>query len=53
MQSADLRNRNDAPARWRLHFPRMGAFVVEGLMRALYWAKRSSGAWPVASWTVR
>ena len=34
MQSADLRNRNDAPARWRLPFPRVGAFVVEGLMRA-------------------
>ena len=34
MTSADLRGRNDAPARWRLYFTRMGALVVEGLMRA-------------------
>ena len=34
MKSADLRDRNDAPTRWRLHFARIGAVVVEGLMRA-------------------
>src|SRR2546430_17676194 len=34
MKSADLRDRNDAPGRWRLHVARMGAVVVEGLMRA-------------------
>jgi hypothetical protein len=34
MKSADLRNRNDRPARSRLYFPRMRALVVEGLMRA-------------------
>ena len=34
MKSADLRNRNDAPGRWRFHFSRIGAVVVEGLMRA-------------------
>ncbi|PYR18451.1 MAG: hypothetical protein DMF98_25655 [Acidobacteria bacterium] len=34
MKSADLRDRNDAPALWRLHFARMGAVVMEGLMRA-------------------
>ena len=34
MKSADLRNRNDAPARWRLHFAPIGAVVVERLMRA-------------------
>jgi hypothetical protein len=34
MKSADLRDRNDAPARWRLRFARIGAVVVEGLMRA-------------------
>ena len=34
MKSADLRDRNDAPARWRVYFARMGAVVVEGLMRA-------------------
>jgi hypothetical protein len=34
MKSADLRNRNDAPGRWRLHFAPIGAVVVEGLMRA-------------------
>jgi hypothetical protein len=34
IKSADLRDRNDAPARWRLYFARMGAVVVEGLMRA-------------------
>src|SRR2546428_13867119 len=30
----DLRDRNDAPARWRLHFGPMRAVVGEGLMRA-------------------
>src|SRR2546422_3133597 len=34
MKSADLRDRHDAPARSRLYFARMGAVVVEGLMRA-------------------
>src|SRR5215475_5776990 len=34
MKSADLRDRHDAPARWRLYFARMRAVVVEGLMRA-------------------
>src|SRR5215470_1537100 len=34
MKSADLRYRDDAPARWRLDFARIGAVVVEGLMRA-------------------
>jgi hypothetical protein len=34
MKSADLRNRSDAPGRWRLHFAPIGAVVVEGLMRA-------------------
>jgi hypothetical protein len=34
MKAADLRDRNDAPARWRLHLAPMGAVVVEGLMRA-------------------
>ena len=34
MKSADLPDRHDAPARWRLYFPRVGALVVEGLMRA-------------------
>src|SRR2546425_11888091 len=34
MKSADLRDRRDAPARSRLYFARMGAVVVEGLMRA-------------------
>src|SRR5882724_4428323 len=34
MKSADLRDRNDAAARWRLYFARIGAVVVEGLMRA-------------------
>jgi hypothetical protein len=34
MKSADLRDHDVAPARWRLYFPRMGALVVEGLMRA-------------------
>jgi hypothetical protein len=34
MKSADLGNRNDAPARWLLHFAPIGAVVVEGLMRA-------------------
>jgi hypothetical protein len=34
MKAADLRDRNDAPARWRLHLALMGAVVVEGLMRA-------------------
>ena len=34
MKPVDLRDRNDAPARWRLHFSRIGAVVVEGLMRA-------------------
>src|SRR5437773_10121042 len=34
MKSSDLRDRDDAPARWRLHVARMGAVVVEGLMRA-------------------
>jgi len=34
MKSADLWDREDAPARWRLHVARMGAVVVEGLMRA-------------------
>src|SRR5262245_17055049 len=34
MKSADLRDRDDAPARWRLDFARMRAVVVEGLMLA-------------------
>ena len=34
MKSADLRDRNDATARWRLPLASMGAVVVEGLMRA-------------------
>ena len=34
MKSADLRNRNDAPVCWRLHFSRIRAAVVKGLMRA-------------------
>ena len=34
MKSADLGNRNDAPDRWRMHFSRIGAVVVKGLMRA-------------------
>jgi hypothetical protein len=34
VKSADLRERHDAPARWRLDFARMRAVVVEGLMRA-------------------
>ena len=34
VKSADLRDRHDAPARWRLDFARMRAIVVEGLMRA-------------------
>jgi hypothetical protein len=34
MKSADLRNRNDAPARWRLQVAPIGVVVVEGLMRA-------------------
>jgi hypothetical protein len=34
MKSADLPDRHNAPARWGLHFARMGALVVEGLMRA-------------------
>jgi hypothetical protein len=34
MKAADLRDRNDAPARWRLHLAPMRAVVVEGLMRA-------------------
>src|SRR5881296_3618346 len=34
MKSADLWDREDAPARWRLHVARVGAVVVEGLMRA-------------------
>ena len=34
MKAADLRDRNDALARWRLHLAPMGAVVVEGLMRA-------------------
>ena len=34
VKSADLRDRHDAPARWRLDFARMRAVVVEGLMRA-------------------
>jgi hypothetical protein len=34
MKAADLRDRNDAPARWRLRLAPMGAAVVEGLMRA-------------------
>src|SRR5437899_1583685 len=34
MKAAELRNRNDAPGRWRLHFSRTRAVVVEGLMRA-------------------
>ena len=34
MKATDLRDRNDAPARWRLHFAPMRAVVVEGLMRA-------------------
>ena len=31
MKSADLRDRNDGPGRWRLHFASIGAVVVEGL----------------------
>src|SRR5438309_9090632 len=34
MKSADLRSRNDAPGCWRLHFSRIRAEVVKGLMRA-------------------
>jgi hypothetical protein len=34
LKSADLRDRKDGPARWRLDFARMGALVVERLMRA-------------------
>ena len=34
MKSADLRDRNDAPARWRLPLASKGAVIVEGLMRA-------------------
>ena len=34
MKPADLRDRNDAPASLRLHFSRIGAVVVERLMRA-------------------
>jgi len=34
MKAADLRDRDDAPARWRLRLAPMGAVVVEGLMRA-------------------
>ena len=34
VKSADLRDRHDAPARWRLDFARMRAVVVEGLIRA-------------------
>jgi hypothetical protein len=34
VKSADLPDRHDAPARWRLYFPRVGALAVEGLMRA-------------------
>jgi hypothetical protein len=34
MEAADLRDRNDTPARWRSHLTPMGAVVVEGLMRA-------------------
>src|SRR5207245_7586745 len=34
MKSADLRSRNDAPGCWRLHFSRIRAAVVKGLMRA-------------------
>src|SRR2546425_1465996 len=34
MKSADLRDRDDSPARWRLHFAWMGAVAVEGLMWA-------------------
>ena len=34
MKAADLRDRDDAPARWRLYFARIRAVVVEGLMRA-------------------
>src|SRR2546426_5040230 len=34
MKSTDLRDRNDAPVRWCLHVARMGAVVMERLMRA-------------------
>src|SRR5438876_11413991 len=34
MKSADLRDRNDAPVRWCLDGARMGAVVMERLMRA-------------------
>ena len=34
MKSADLRDRNDAPARGCLDFPRLGAVAIERLMRA-------------------
>jgi hypothetical protein len=34
VKSADLRDRHNAPACWRLDFARMRAVVVEGLMRA-------------------
>ena len=34
MKSADLRDCNDAPVRWCLHGARMGAVVMERLMRA-------------------
>jgi hypothetical protein len=34
VKSSDLRNRDDGLGRSRLCFPRIGALVVEGLMRA-------------------
>src|SRR5207245_2312431 len=34
MKSADLRDRDDTPARWWMHLARVGAVVLEGLMRA-------------------
>src|SRR3989442_8010214 len=34
MKSADVRDRDDSPARWRLHLAWMGAVAAEGLMRA-------------------
>jgi hypothetical protein len=34
MKATDLWDRNDAPASWGLHLARIGAVVVEGLMRA-------------------
>jgi hypothetical protein len=44
MKSADLRDRDDSPSRWRLHFAWLGAVAVEGLMWARGVVVREVGA---------